>query len=359
MGILNEQEEQFHPATELIRKGCVGTGGAGTDEKSLVKGFQLIKSQADYEKVGKELAQYMPKYKTLIDALNGELGNDDLVYAQQIQTSLKAAGVNLLFSVGKYTTNDSYLIEDSFKLGQAAAAAKSAVSTSGWWDKHPGILKLMKDTSVVKLVHYPPAASKDTGALMMERANANFFWDFFPNGVFYIFDDANKSLSAANGTWKFSGTWKEKGDVLTLSTKEDGESWNSTTKKWAKPAAAAAPKLQYTKNNGFPLMYLQMTEPAPNGIIGKMQVALGLKGDGYFGAVTEKAVKAANYLYTRETGVTQDLYNKIIEGYRYTSPEDVQKQQQSQQPAAASTQPAATPPTDAELQASPNTLNPY
>ena len=81
----------------------------------------------------------------------------------------------------------------------------------------------------------------------------------------------------------------------------------------SKPTAVK-PKVQWVKNNGFPLKFGQMTEKYPNGIIGKFQVALnsGLNGDGYFGPTTENKVKVKFPQYKREIGVTEAMYNTIV-----------------------------------------------
>jgi hypothetical protein len=104
----------------------------------------------------------------------------------------------------------------------------------------------------------------------------------------------------------------------------------------SKPVAAVAkPKMKWTKETGkFPLMYGQV---GPT--IKTLQLALGLKGDTYFGPATEKAILSKAPEYKRATGVTQDIYNKIVN--------------------AAKPAQTTTPPTEAELQANPSTLNPY
>jgi hypothetical protein len=326
MGVLNEQEAQFHPATALIRKGYKGPG---TDNNSLVKGFQLIKSDADYKKVESEVAQY-GGYKTLLGVLNGELGYDDQAAAQQIQAALKAAGVNLQYknmvnaNGGKYVAN--------FTIGGAATAQPQA-ATSGWWDKFASLKTYINDKSQVKTVNYPPENMKDRGAIALQKVNGAF-WDFFPDGRWYQYPTLDDALKGTN-KFQYTGKWSEKGGALIIAS-SDGESWSSNTKTWAKAAA----KMKWTKETGnFPLMYGQV---GPT--IKTLQLALGLKGDTYFGAVTEKSILAKAPEYKRQTGVTQDIYNKIVNASK---------------PAAPTTQQTTTPPTEAELQANPSTLNPY
>jgi len=71
---------------------------------------------------------------------------------------------------------------------------------------------------------------------------------------------------------------------------------------------ANKPKMQWTKETGnFPLMYGQF---GPT--IQKLQIAMGMKGDTYFGGGTEKGVLAKAPEYKRQTGVTQEIYNKIV-----------------------------------------------
>jgi hypothetical protein len=117
------------------------------------------------------------------------------------------------------------------------------------------------------------------------------------------------------------------------------------------------PKTQWTKSNDqFPLKYGQFGAK-----IGEMQKDMGMSGDTYFGNTTEKGVLAKAPEYKRETGVTEDIFNKI----KAASPTTAKA---APAPAPAAPAPAPTgdttaaapaPPTEAELQASPNTLNPY
>ena len=102
-------------------------------------------------------------------------------------------------------------------------------------------------------------------------------------------------------------------------------------------------KIQWVKETGsFPLMYGQF---GPT--VKALQIALGLKGDTYFGPITEKSILSKAPEYKRETGVTQDIYNKIVNAAKPAT----------QQPTDAQTTPP--PPTEAELQANPSTSNPY
>jgi hypothetical protein len=69
------------------------------------------------------------------------------------------------------------------------------------------------------------------------------------------------------------------------------------------------PTIQWTKETGsFPLMYGQY-----GANIQKLQRGLGMRGDTYFGPQTEKSVLAKAPEYKRETGVTQEIYNKIVQ----------------------------------------------
>jgi len=71
---------------------------------------------------------------------------------------------------------------------------------------------------------------------------------------------------------------------------------------------ANKPKMQWTKETGnFPLMHGQVGPTIQN-----LQIAMGLKGDTYFGDSTEKSILVKAPEYKRQTGVTQEIYNKIV-----------------------------------------------
>ena len=75
-----------------------------------------------------------------------------------------------------------------------------------------------------------------------------------------------------------------------------------------KPAAQQQQtKTVFVANEKFPLKFQQKGEA-----IKKIQTALGVKPTGQFWTVTEKAVLAKAPEYKRATGVTQDIYNKIV-----------------------------------------------
>jgi hypothetical protein len=288
---LNEQSQPFLPATELIRKGYKGPG---TDTASLVKGFQLIKSAADYKTVEGQLIQY-GGYKSLIDVLNGELGSSDNVPAQQIQAALKAAGVDLQYK-NMVNVNGGKFVED-FKLGAApvAAAVTPQLATNGWWDNHPALASYMKENA--GKVYYPPAANSATGAIAIDKGGPA--WDFFSDGRWYQYASVEEGLKAVVKA-QYEGKWSEKNGLLMIQS-NDGTTWNSKTKKWAEP-------IPWVKQSGkFPLKYLEY-----GSTIKPLQTALKLKADGYFYNLVEKSVLAKAPEYKRETGVTQEIYNKIV-----------------------------------------------
>ena len=73
------------------------------------------------------------------------------------------------------------------------------------------------------------------------------------------------------------------------------------------PASQQQTKPVFVANEKFPLKLQQKGE-----LIKKLQTALGVKPTGQFWTVTEKAVLAKAPEYKRETGVTQEIYNKIV-----------------------------------------------
>ena len=73
------------------------------------------------------------------------------------------------------------------------------------------------------------------------------------------------------------------------------------------PASQQQTKPVFVANEKFPLKLQQKGE-----LIKKLQTALGVKPTGQFWTVTEKAVLTKAPEYKRETGVTQEIYNKIV-----------------------------------------------
>jgi hypothetical protein len=120
-------------------------------------------------------------------------------------------------------------------------------------------------------------------------------------------------------------------------------------------APAVKPKAQWTKSNEqFPLKYGQFGAK-----IGEIQKDMGMSGDTYFGNTTEKGVLAKAPEYKRETGVTEDIFNKIKAASPTTAKAAPAPAAPAPAPTGDTTAAAPAPPTEAELQASPNTLNPY
>jgi len=120
-------------------------------------------------------------------------------------------------------------------------------------------------------------------------------------------------------------------------------------------APAVKPKAQWTKSNEqFPLKYGQFGAK-----IGEIQKDMGMSGDTYFGNTTEKGILAKAPEYKRETGVTEDIFNKIKAASPATAKAAPAPAAPAPAPTGDTTAAAPAPPTEAELQASPNTLNPY
>jgi peptidoglycan hydrolase-like protein with peptidoglycan-binding domain len=75
------------------------------------------------------------------------------------------------------------------------------------------------------------------------------------------------------------------------------------------PQPAVKQEIKWVKNETAPYKVGQM-----GGNIKSMQEKLGVKPDGYFGKLTEKAVMTFNPQYKRETGVDQTTFEKIMGG---------------------------------------------
>jgi hypothetical protein len=141
--------------------------------------------------------------------------------------------------------------------------------------------------------------------------------------------ETNKTITGINGeTFKFFNTGRfadvngQKGNytcgnqanIINLMYDSDPKAvkyFNMSPK----PAAKQQTKTVFVANEKFPLKFQQKGEA-----IKKIQTALGVKPTGQFWTVTEKAVLAKAPEYKRETGVTEDIYNKIVGGQTTVNP---------------------------------------
>ena len=141
--------------------------------------------------------------------------------------------------------------------------------------------------------------------------------------------ETNKTITGINGdvikffnTGRFADVKGQKGNyvcgnqanIVNLMYDSDPKAvkyFNMTPK----PAAQQQTKTVFVANEKFPLKFQQKGEA-----IKKIQTALGVKPTGQFWTVTEKAVLAKAPEYKRATGVTEDIYNKIVGGQTTVNP---------------------------------------
>jgi len=98
-----------------------------------------------------------------------------------------------------------------------------------WYDKHPDLMKFFKDGNQFALDYFPMAGQEQTGEILGKRKNGKTFFGFFPDNRFYIYDNEQNGLNGVK--WTNSGTWKEEGGNVILTTK-DGNSYTTATHKW-------------------------------------------------------------------------------------------------------------------------------
>jgi hypothetical protein len=326
MGILTEAPDWMTPTAKVI---IDASSGAGTNEDELLKGFKMIKSWQDYQNVEKEIIKF-GYHKNLVFLFNDEYDPEDTKYVDAVVNSLRAVGIDAGYKYTGKAPNHQFVDGSFFVKGPLSNTQEQSpqLATNGWWDKYSSLVAHMNEYK--GKVHYPLAADAQTGAIAIEK-DGGVAHDFFPDGRWYQYGTVEEGLNAVVKP-QYEGKWRERNGVLVIDSK-DGETWTSNTKKWVK-------RMQWKPETGsFPLMYGQY---GPT--IQTLQKALGLKGDKFFGPTTEKYILTKAPEYKRETGVTDDIYNKIVNAAK----------------PAASTQPATPPPpTEAELQANPSTLNPY
>lgn len=208
-------------------------------------------------------------------------------------------------------TLGSYEREDLKQVAQSNVNAQSKIPQGGWWEKFPPLRTTLLNGKLFKHIYYPQEASKTSGYITAQKNLAEggeYFYSFGPDMKFFIFEGfANWGKER-----KFEGTWKVDGQNIEITT-TDGDVWNSSTNAWIGTANAEMQKSassvgQYKPSTGFPLLY--MTKGGE--YIPKLQLALGLKGDGFFGPKTNQVLVDKNIGYNANVGVTQDMYNKIV-----------------------------------------------
>ena len=272
-----------------------GAYGPGSNLYGMGEALKKITSIAQFAIVNASVKKQSGKLD-IEGIINDECEGDDTKSVKAFIAILAKIGIT---ASATFTKEGGYYTPFTFKITNAAPAAPAATAqaTNGWWDKYPGLVGWMKGYKM----HYPPSNMAENGAIAAE-INDGKAWDFFPDGRWYQYKTVDEGLKAITKA-EYEGKWKDDNGVLVISA-NDGTSYNGNTKTWTK----SKPKMQWTKETGkFPLMYGQF---GPT--IKTLQLALGLKGDTYFGPTTEKYILSKAPEYKKETGVTQEIYNKIV-----------------------------------------------
>jgi hypothetical protein len=360
--------------------------GAGTDEEGWVAATTQIKDANQFWRINNRLEDITQEdYAKL---LNGDFGTDDGKYVQQCVNHLKSIGIQTEATI----SGDNYT-ENSFKIvtknpedaPQDAANRQKLINSVYCSVKMSGGTTSNMASMTAGTIYLDPSFA---GAMSGSMAYNGQPWAAFVTEQ----KPTDAELAAAKATCPESDLAKmpeetprqkaisaaycsvKGGKIAVPGQLYDGMDWTafSTTYKPTDAELAAAkakcpdselakapavkPKAQFTKSDDkFPLKYLQF---GPK--IGEMQKAMGMSGDTYFGNTTEAGVKSKAPEYKRETGVTEDIFNKIKAAApttATTTPAAAPAAPTTATPAAAPATPP--PPTEADLQASPNTLNPY
>jgi hypothetical protein len=167
------------------------------------------------------------------------------------------------------------------------------VTKSGWWNARGGLSNFMKEFDTI---HYPASAqNNDTGAIAIPISNGTY-WDFFPDGRWYQYPNANDALYGTN-KFEFDGNWSDTGVAILIKT-SDGQIWNSIAKRWQNIPVVQKQYYDYhfydIEDSGYvarrgaknsAVRYIQ-------DYLSKLNYDIGPKGvDGIFGPTTEDAVK--------------------------------------------------------------------
>jgi hypothetical protein len=298
MGLLKEATTT--PDEKIAYDFYSGAYGPGSNLYGMGEALKKITSTAQFAIVNASVKKQSGKLD-IAGIINDECEGDDTKSIKAFIAILAKIGIT---ASATFTKEGGYYTPFTFKIATPAVPAASTLATNGWWDKFPSLVAFKDDKTKTKVIHYPKVEQASNGYIYFELTKTpGTYWAFLPTS--WVQFDGFENV--ANPEHK--GTWKDENGVLKIIA-SDGTSFDTASGEWTK----AKPKVQWVKNNGFPLKFGQMTEKYPNGIIGKFQVALnsGLNGDGYFGPTTENKVKVKFPEYKRETGVTEAMYNTIV-----------------------------------------------
>ena len=294
--VLNEQQsKQSTPEQAIAQEFADGATGPGSNLPKMGRAIGKIKNLAQYEEVNKILktnfsGMSIEKY------LNSELDYDNVESVKTFINQLGRIGVTATaeYTKDKYGRGD-YFKENSFKITSAKAPGTPMNPQGGpnqfTQQKGPNIscigLKSPETNKTITGINGDTVKFMSDGTFVDAKGQrGKYVCGQYPNIVNLMYDSDPKAVKYFN-----------------MSPKPATQQQQQKT------------KTVFTANETFPLKLQQKGEA-----IKKMQTALGVKPTGQFWTVTEKAVLTKAPEYKRATGVTQDIYNKIVGGQTTVNP---------------------------------------
>lgn len=292
MGLLKEATTT--PDEKIAYDFYSGAYGPGSDLYGMGEALKKITSTAQFAIVNASVKKQSGKLD-IAGIINDECEGDDTKSIKAFIAILAKIGIT---ASATFTKEGGYYTPFTFKIATPAVPAASTLTTTGWWDKFPSLVAFKDDKTKTKVIHYPKVEQASNGYIYFELTKTpGTYWAFLPTS--WVQFDGFENV--ANPEHK--GTWKDENGVLKIIA-SDGTSYDTASGEWTK----AKPKAQWKPETGqFPLMVGQYGKT-----IQTLQKALGMKGDSYFGPVTEKMILTKAPEYKKETGVTQEIYNKIV-----------------------------------------------
>ena len=295
--VLNEQQsKQSTPEQAIAQEFSAGATGPGSNLPKMGRAIGKIKNLAQYEEVNKILKNQM-NGMSIEKYLNSELDYDNV---ESVKTFIKQLGRIGVTATAEYTKDKygrgDYFKQNSFKITSANAPGTAMNPLGGVNQFTP-----QKGLSISCIGLKSPETNKTITGINGDTVK------FMSDGTFVDAKGQKGKYVCGN-----------QANIVNLMYDSDPKAvkyFNMSPKPATQQQQQQKTKTVFTANETFPLKLQQKGEA-----IKKMQTALGVKPTGQFWIVTEKAVLAKAPEYKRATGVTQDIYNKIVGGQTTVNP---------------------------------------
>ena len=294
--VINEQ--QSTPEQAIAREFAGAAGGPGTNLPGMGNAIKKIKNVAQYEEVNKILKGI--NGLDIAGYINDECEFDNVESVKTFINQLGKIGVTASaeYYKDKYGKGP-YFKQNSFKITSANAPGTAMNPLGGL---NPFTQQKGLNISCIGLKS--PETNKTITGINGDTVK------FMSDGTFVDAKGQRGKYVCGN-----------QANIVNLMYDSDPKAvkyFNMSPK----PATQQQQKTKtvFTANETFPLKLQQKGEA-----IKKMQTALGVKPTGQFWTVTEKAVLAKAPEYKRATGVTQDIYNKIVGAQTTVNPDTAQQ----------------------------------